>query len=160
MSRLSFSAQDPTGELVKKWSIELSFLISLPKHRVQMLLNCSLKVQVCNKTAGSYGWRPKLRKRFSCMLEYSIFLTPHIACLASESSDLGFFLYRYCCSLFTKYLKCCNHWMTVDFRLHCANALWVTEWWKRDGNPVQNFNYGATVLLLILPSIRELISSC
>lgn len=50
--------------------------------------------------------------------------------------------------------------MTVDFRLHCANALWVTEWWKRDGNPVQNFNYGATVLLLILPSIRELIFSC
>lgn len=44
-SRLSFSAQDPTGKLVEKWSIELSFLISLPKHRVQMLLNCSLKVQ-------------------------------------------------------------------------------------------------------------------
>lgn len=73
---------------------------------------------------------------------------------------LGIFLYRYCCSLFTKYLKCRNHWMTVDFILHCANALWVTEWWKRDGNPVQNFNYGATVQLFILPSIRELISSC
>lgn len=50
--------------------------------------------------------------------------------------------------------------MTVDFRLHCANALGVTEWWKRDGNPVQNLNYGATVLLFILPSIRELIFSC
>lgn len=42
----------------------------------------------------------------------------------------GIILYRYSCSLFTKYLRCCHYLMTADFTLHCANALWVTEWWK------------------------------
>lgn len=155
MSRLSFSAlQDPTGKLFKKWSFELSFLISLPKHGVPMLLDCSLKVQskgvlqtcwVCEDHNSGKGltvcWNIRSYS-FSMSGLWIIWL--------------GIFLYRYCCSLFTKHLKCCNHLMTVDFRLHCANALWATEWWKRDWNPVQNFNYGATVPLFILPSIRGL----